>query len=96
MKFPVAAIVLVFFVSGSEVFPQETPHPTPERRTQKSRKIQKPQPLVSETPSVESRKPRKKREKEIEGSQALNRFEVDSVLRSEYQHEGRRLEVDPD
>ena len=51
---------------------------------------------ATETPEREPRRSGKKREKEIEGSQALNRFESDSVLRSQYQHQGKPLEVDPD
>ena len=36
------------------------------------------------------------REKEIEGSEARNRFQADTVLKSQYQQHGESLEVDPD
>lgn len=36
------------------------------------------------------------REKEIEGSEARNRFQADTVLKSKYQLNGEPLEVDPD
>src|SRR5690242_7267930 len=36
------------------------------------------------------------REKEAEGSQAPDRFEADTVIKSKYEHNGQPLEVDPD
>ena len=36
------------------------------------------------------------REKEAEGSQAPNRFEADTVIKSQYRLDGQPLEVDPD
>lgn len=35
-------------------------------------------------------------QKENEGTQAKNRFEADSILKSEYRINGQQLEVDPD
>lgn len=37
-----------------------------------------------------------KSEKETDGSTAPNRFEADTVIKSQYKHEGEQLEVDPD
>lgn len=37
-----------------------------------------------------------KREKETEGTEAPNRFEADTVIKSQYQQDGKQLEVDPD
>src|SRR4051794_24719745 len=46
------------------------------------------------------KKPRKGRrggrEKEAEGTQAPNRFEADTVIKSQYKLDGQLLEVDPD
>jgi hypothetical protein len=36
------------------------------------------------------------REKEAEGTQAPNRFEADTVIKSQYKLDGQPLEVDPD
>jgi hypothetical protein len=36
------------------------------------------------------------REKEIEGTEARDRFQADTVLKSKYQSNGEQLEVDPD
>jgi hypothetical protein len=37
-----------------------------------------------------------KSEKETDGTTAPNRFEADTVIKSQYKHEGEQLEVDPD
>ncbi len=36
------------------------------------------------------------REKETEGTEALDRFEADTVIKSQYHLDGKQLEVDPD
>jgi hypothetical protein len=36
------------------------------------------------------------REKETEGTEAPDRFEADTVIKSQYQLDGKQLEVDPD
>ncbi|MGK5082392.1 hypothetical protein WDW37_03725 [Bdellovibrionota bacterium FG-1] len=36
------------------------------------------------------------REKEAEGTEARDRFQADTVLKSKYELDGRTLEVDPD
>ncbi len=41
-------------------------------------------------------KGRRPREKEAEGSEARDRFQADTVLKSKYQLNGEPLEVDPD
>ena len=43
-----------------------------------------------------TRKAKRKSEKEAEGSEARNRFEADTVIKSKYQLNGDPLEVDPD
>lgn len=57
----------------------------------------------SQTPVAKiAKKPVKKlkgkriREKEAEGTEALNRFEADTVIKSKYKLNGEPLEVDPD
>jgi len=48
-------------------------------------------------PSKSRAKGRRVREKkEAEGTQALNRFEADTIHKSKYQLNGEQLEVDPD
>jgi hypothetical protein len=37
-----------------------------------------------------------RREKETEGTEAPNRFEADTVIKSQYKFNGEQLEVDPD
>ncbi len=46
--------------------------------------------------SQKKKVPRRPVEKDAEGSKAPNRFEADPVIHSDYQHEGQKLEVDPD
>ena len=43
-----------------------------------------------------ARKAKKKSEKEAEGSEARNRFEADTAIKSKYKINGDPLEVDPD
>jgi hypothetical protein len=58
------------------------PSPLPERAKEISQK--------------KSTKGKKIREKEAEGSQAPNRFEADTIIKSQYRLDGEPLEVDPD
>ncbi len=46
--------------------------------------------------AVRSRKARPPREKETEGTEAPDRFQADTVIKSEYEVDGKKLEVDPD
>lgn len=55
----------------------------------------KPVPRASPV-SKKRAKGKRTREKETEGSQAPNRFEAGTVLKSRYELDGRPLEVDPD
>ncbi len=64
----------------------ETPQPVQSVQPQKAKKIRNAKKL----------KEGKVREKEAEGSQAPNRFEMDPVIKSKYQSNGVPLEVDPD
>jgi hypothetical protein len=54
-----------------------------------------PQALSSPLPAPPA-KGRRIREKEAEGTQAPNRFEADTVIKSKYELNGQPLEVDPD
>jgi hypothetical protein len=49
-------------------------------------------------PVIPSAKPKRRgpREKEAEGTQAPNRFQADTVIKSQYKLDGQSLEVDPD
>lgn len=60
-------------------------------------------PTAEESPLPRPKKKTEKRrvrrtphEKETEGTEALDRFEAETVLKSKYQVEGQSLEVDPD
>lgn len=64
-----------------------------------------PAPAVTPTPTAPPQTPKKTekkskgkriREKETEGSEALDRFEADTVIKSKYNVNGESLEVDPD
>ena len=47
-------------------------------------------------PSEKPRIRKAKNEKETEGTEAHDRFEADTVIKSKYQLNGESLEVDPD
>jgi hypothetical protein len=47
-------------------------------------------------PKSRKTKGKRPREKEIEGTEARDRFQADTVLKSKYQLNGEQLEVDPD
>jgi hypothetical protein len=70
---------------------------TPSRAEEAAPPPVAPSPTASK-PRTAPRNPKGKhaREKEIEGSEARNRFQADTVLKSQYQHNGEPLEVDPD
>jgi hypothetical protein len=51
---------------------------------------------VPSTTSHSKSKKAVKSEKETDGTTAPNRFEADTVIKSQYKHEGEQLEVDPD
>jgi hypothetical protein len=57
-----------------------------------------PSPAVSEAtaPVKKKAKGNRAREKETEGTEAPNRFEADTVIKSQYKLNGEPLEVDPD
>ncbi|MCM2278801.1 MAG: hypothetical protein NDJ89_12065 [Oligoflexia bacterium] len=46
--------------------------------------------------NVRPAKGKRSREKEAEGTEALDRFEANTVIKSHYQLNGEPLEVDPD
>jgi len=56
-----------------------------------------PGPVASANPvSSSQRKSKVTREKETEGTEAADRFEADTVIKSKYHLDGQQLEVDPD
>jgi hypothetical protein len=55
-----------------------------------------PQASPSAKPSQKSQKGKRIREKEAEGSEAADRFQADTVIKSRYELNGQSLEVDPD
>jgi hypothetical protein len=54
------------------------------------------EPQPASQPGSKKGRIRRTREKETEGTQAPNRFEADTVIKSKYQLDGQPLEVDPD
>jgi hypothetical protein len=57
----------------------------------------RPSPTVKSTKAAAKKtKGRGKREKETEGTEAPDRFEADTVIKSRYELNGQPLEVDPD
>ena len=59
--------------------------------------VPSPAPTSTTSPAPESSPGRRRlRDKEAEGSKAPNRFEADTVLKSQYTLDGQPLEVDPD
>ena len=83
-------------LSYSLVLADDTPQPggTPEPETPApaASTVKKTQPKLKET------KKRKgfRGEKEAEGTEAADRFEADTVIKSKYRLNGESLEVDPD
>ncbi|OFZ19722.1 MAG: hypothetical protein A2X94_16845 [Bdellovibrionales bacterium GWB1_55_8] len=55
-----------------------------------------PDPKPSPVPDPKQVKGKRGIEKETEGTNAPNRFEADTVIKSRYQLDGEPLEVDPD
>jgi hypothetical protein len=59
-----------------------------------------PEPDQSAAVHSKSKRPPQKggvkSEIETDGTTAPNRFEADTVIKSQYKHEGEQLEVDPD
>lgn len=53
-------------------------------------------PTLAPAATVSKAKGKNAREKETEGTQALNRFETDTIIKSRYHLDGQPLEVDPD
>ncbi len=46
--------------------------------------------------SLKTKGKKVRREKEAEGTEAADRFEADTVIKSQYRLDGKSLEVDPD
>lgn len=67
------------------------PPPSPEKTT-----LEKKAPRAKSMKTEKRRDRRTPLEKETEGTEALDRFEAETVLKSKYQIDGQPLEVDPD
>ncbi len=90
MSRTVALVALAARAVAGDASPAPTPLVTPSIA---------PAPVTQASPTIRrTQHPRtaRTREKEAEGSQAPNRFEADSVIKSRYQLDGEPLEVDPD
>lgn len=61
-----------------------------------SRRESAPKSSPKSTQGNAKKKGTKLRDRETEGTQALDRFEAETVIKSRYQHNGQSLEVDPD
>jgi hypothetical protein len=55
-----------------------------------------PSGVVTERKAQPKKKGPRLRERETEGTEAADRFEADTVIKSKYQLNGEQLEVDPD
>lgn len=93
-SFPRIALVLASalpaFAGDESPVPEPSPLATPSAV---------PEPAAQPSPTTRNPPPSRTArtsEKEAEGSQAPNRFEADSVIKSRYQLDGEPLEVDPD
>lgn len=53
-------------------------------------------PAPSPVPITPTHQGRVHREKEADGTEAINRFKTDAVVKSQYKLGGQSLEVDPD
>lgn len=53
-------------------------------------------PTPTKAPVATQKKGKAPREKETEGTEAPDRFQADAVIKSEYELDGKKLEVDPD
>ncbi|MEK6577593.1 MAG: hypothetical protein AABZ55_00055 [Bdellovibrionota bacterium] len=53
-------------------------------------------PVVPIESKSKALKGKRYREKEAEGTEAPDRFEADTIIKSRYRHNGEQLEVDPD
>ena len=53
-------------------------------------------PVAEAAKSSERRKRSRQIDRETDGTEALGRFEADTVIKSSYQLNGEPLEVDPD
>lgn len=71
--------------------PSTGPSSVPEGKA-KAEAVRKTKSTAGET-KARGRRPR---EKEAEGSEAADRFEANTVIKSRYQLDGESLEVDPD
>lgn len=103
MSHPFKRVCLIMLLLGAflplqwSVVWGETTVPEIQMETQMEAQVPKPQPSVQpQQKRSKIRKGRVRREKEAEGTQALNRFDADLILKSKYELNGQSLEVDPD
>ena len=79
-------LILSLMVLGASVRAEVAPSETSDK------KVPEPAPSSEEKPKpVKGRVPR---EKEAEGTQAPNRFDTDTIIKSKYELNGQSLEVD--
>ena len=55
-----------------------------------------PEKIETKTKTKTKTKGRREREKDTDGTEAPDRFEADTVIKSGYKRDGQPLEVDPD
>lgn len=86
---------VVILCAGSSAW-AESPKPQ-ETASNPSVPKEAPSPLPNiETLPKKTSKGKRVREKEAEGTEAPDRFEADTVIKSKYRLNGEPLEVDPD
>ena len=104
-RFKHAFAISTLMVAGSAVLADEaSPPATPAAPAAPQTAVEtpsEPNPApTSDSAAPPVAKPRRvrrgAREKEAEGTQAPNRFEADTVIKSQYKLDGQPLEVDPD
>ncbi len=88
--------LLWFSFLGADMCFAEEPVPANAQAESQAVLAEKPSADVAVKPSKNRKKGGKTGDKETEGTQARNRFEADTVIRSKYQLNGEQLEVDPD
>lgn len=91
-------LTLVFVVLDARAEEVANPAPIEPVAAPKDSSLREAAEAEEDAPSSARKKGRVKRfrEKEAEGTQAPNRFEADTVIKSQYQLDGQPLEVDPD
>ncbi len=90
------SIALILFGGVSALADPGTPSPAPTPTATTGAQVASSSAEESQGADAQGDAPVRRRARQAEGSQAPNKFEADPVLKSQYQVEGRNLEVDPD